>query len=301
MDYNQVALFVAVVEAGSLSEAARRLNVAKSNLSRALSQLETSLNTQLVFRNTRHFKPTEAGLNFYELCKNPLFEIRHAAEVVKSNETDVKGKLSVTMAVDLAHTIMPPLINEFAKIYPNLDLDIRGEDRVVDIVKEGVDIAIRAGYLSDSNLKALKISDISLILVASPSYLASKTKIRTLEQLKDQRLTVFNKRYEKGFSLVKRGGKKQKLKISSSLLVNNPLMAKSFALLGQGVALVPDIICYEDLKSGELVRVLPEMSAEASSLHFVWSAHNAESPKVRAFINFMKDHLRKYFLASQSG
>jgi DNA-binding transcriptional LysR family regulator len=254
----------------------------------------------LVFRNTRHFKPTEAGLHFYELCKNPLFEIRHAAEVVKSNETDVKGKLSVTMALDMAHAIMPPLISEFAKTYPNLDLDIRGEDRIVDLVKEGVDVAIRAGHLSDSNLKALKISDISLILVANPAYLTSQSKIRTIEQLKDHRLVLFNKKFEKNFSFNKRGGRKQKLKISSSLLVNNPLMAKSFALLGQGVALVPDLICYEELKSGSLVRVLPEMSAESSSLHFVWPAHASESPKVRAFINFMKDHMRKYFLAGQS-
>lgn len=296
MDYNQIALFVSVVEAGSLSEAARRLNVAKSNLSRALAKLEKQLGTQLIYRNTRSFHPTEAGLSFYEQCKGPLFDMKIAAENLKKDESQLKGKFIVTMAVDVAHTMMPPIISDFAKAYPKLELDIRGEDRIVDLVKEGVDLALRMGSLADSNLKALKISDVSLILVSTPSYLAQNGKVRSTDQLIDHRMITFNKRFEKSLNMIRRGGRPQKIKISTSISVNNPLIAKAMALNGQGIALIPDIICYEELKSGLLVRVLPEYATESSPFHYVWPSHIAESAKVRAFIDFTRDALRKYFI-----
>ena len=240
MDYNQIALFVSVVEAGSLSEASRRLNVAKSNLSRALSALEASVGSQLIYRNTRHFHPTEAGLQFYDQCKGPLFELKMAGENIRQNASALKGKFTITMAVDVAHTIMPPIIADFAKAYPKLDLDIRGEDRIVDLVGEGVDLALRMGSMKDSGLKALKISDVSLILVSTNSYLNSFGKIRSEAQLADHRMIVFAKRYEKGFSLSKRGARPLKIKTGDVLLANNPLIAKSLCLQGNGVAFLPD-------------------------------------------------------------
>lgn len=294
MDYNQIALFVSVVEAGSLSEAARRLNVAKSNLSRALTALEKNVGSQLVYRNTRHFHPTEAGLQFYNQCKGPLFDIKNASDNIRQNASALRGKFTITMAVDVAHTIMPPIIADFAKAYPKLDLDIRGEDRIVDLVGEGVDLALRMGSMADSGLKALKISDVTLILVSTNAYLNSYGKIRSASQLIDHKMIAFSKKNEKSLNLSRRGGKPQKIKISGALLANNPLFAKALCLQGQGVALLPDIICYEELKSGALVRVLPELSTQPSPFHYVWPA---ESQKVRAFIDFSRDTLRKYFSA----
>lgn len=295
MDYNQIALFVSVVEAGSLSEAARRLNVAKSNLSRALTALEKQLGSQLIYRNTRRFNPTEAGLNFYNLCKGPLLEIRMAGENIKQDARHLKGKFIITMAVDVAHTIMPPIIADFAKTYPNLELDIRGEDRLVDLVGEGVDLALRIGQMNDSGLKSVKIADVSLVLVAAPAYLNHFAKIRETSQLLDHRLIVFTRRHEKQLQLSRRGARVQKVKVHATLFANNPLIARALALQGQGVALLPDIVCYDGLKSGELVRVLPDFAALPSPFHYVWPAANAESQKVRAFIDFTKDAVRAYF------
>jgi DNA-binding transcriptional LysR family regulator len=296
MDFNQIALFVSVIEAGSLSEASRRLNVAKSNLSRALTKLEKQLGTQLIYRNTRNFHPTEAGLIFFNQCKGPLFEIKMAGQNLKQDEEQLKGKFIITMAVDIAHTMMPPIISEFAKAYPKLELDVRGEDRTVDLVKEGVDLALRMGSLADSSLRALKISDVSLILVSTPQYLVQNGKVRSVDQLIDHRMITFNKRYEKSLSMVRRGGRLQKIKITTSISVNNPLIAKAMALNGQGIALIPDIICYEELKNGTLLRVLPEYATEAAPFHYVWPSHVSESPKVRAFIDFTHDTLKKYFI-----
>ena len=295
MDYNQIAIFVSIIEAGSLSEAARRSNVAKSNLSRALTALEKNIGTQLIYRNTRSFHPTEAGMNFYNQCKGPLFDIKIAAESIKQNATALKGKFIITVAVDVAHTLLPQIISDFSRAYPKINIEVRGEDRTIDLVKDGVDLALRIGSLSDSGLKAKKISDISLILVSTNQYLNSFVKIRNINQLKDHRMVSFNKKYEKGFTLMKRNIKTQKVKISTVLEANNPLIAKLFVLSGQGIALLPDIICYEDLKSGKLVRVLPEYSTKPIPFHFVWPAHTAESPKVRAFIDYSKDILRQYF------
>ncbi|AGH95118.1 hypothetical protein A11Q_902 [Pseudobdellovibrio exovorus JSS] len=298
MDYNRVALFISVVEAGSLSEAARRLNVAKSNLSRSLSSLEQELGIQLIYRNTRNFRPTEAGLNFYNQCRGPFFDIKMAAESMKQNDKELKGNFVITAAVDLAHTILPSIVADFSKAYPSLQVEIRAEDRFVNLVKEGVDLALRMGTLSDSDLKATKISDISLILVSTAQYLNSHPRIRTLEQLKEHTYVSFNRRFDKNITLIKRGGSSYRIKMSSQLIANNPIIAKTLTLLGKGIALLPDFICYDELKTGQLVRVLPDFASEASPVHFVWPARGAESPKVRAFVDFSRDTLRKYFITS---
>ncbi len=301
MDYNQIALFISVYEAGSISEASRRLNVAKSNLSRALAALEKSTGSQLVFRNTRNFHPTEAGINFYNQCKKPFFDIKVAAENIKQNETQLKGRFTITTAVDVAYTFLPDIIADFSKAYPKIHIEVRAEDRLVDLVKEGVDMALRLGTLTDSNLKASKISDTSLILVSTPRYLAQFAKIRQADQLIDHRMINFSKRYEKSLSLVKKNeklAKLKKIKINTAISVNSPLIAKAMVLKAEGISLLPDILCYEELRAGSLVRVLPELSSRAVPIHFVWPSHSSESMKVRAFIDFSKDALRKYFTLS---
>lgn len=298
MDYNRVALFISVIEAGSLSEAARRLNVAKSNLSRSLSALEKELGVQLIYRNTRNFHPTEAGLNFYNQCRAPFLDIKMATENVKQNEMHLKGNFVITAAVDLAHTVLPSIISDFSKAYPKLNVEIRAEDRFVNLVKEGVDLALRMGSLSDSDLRAAKISDISLILVSTAQYLNSAPRIRVVEHLKEHSYISFNRKFDKNITLIKRGGSTHRVKMSSHLAANNPLIAKSITLLGKGIALLPDFICYEELKTGQLVRVLPDFASEASPVHFVWPSRGGESPKVRAFVDFSRDTLRKYFITS---
>lgn len=301
MDYNQIALFISIVEAGSISEAARRQNTAKSNLSRALAALEKATGSQLVYRNTRHFHPTEAGIAFYNQCKGPLSAIKIATDSIKQHEATLKGKFIITTAVDVAQTILPAIIADFSKVHPKLHVELRGEDRTVDLIKEGVDLALRLGTLSDSNLMATKISDTSLILVATGQYLSNFAKIRTPEHLSEHRMISFNKKFEKFLSLVKKNDRQQKLqkiRINTMLSANSPLISKSLALAGQGVALVPDMICFDELKAGSLMRVLPELSSKPVPFHFVWPAHNSESAKVRAFIDFSKDTLRKYFILS---
>ena len=301
MDYNHIALFISVVEAGSISEAARRLNIAKSNLSRALAALEKATGSQLVYRNTRHFRPTEAGISFYDRCKGPFFEIKIATDNIKQHEASLKGKFVISTAIDVAQTILPAVIADFSKGYPKLHIELRGEDRTVDLIKEGVDLALRMGILSDSNLMATKISDTSLILVATAQYLGNFAKLRAPEQLSEHRMISFNKKYEKFLSLVKKSDRQhklQKIRINTVISVNSPLIAKALAMAGQGVALIPDIICFDELKTGSLVRVLPELSSKPVPFHYVWPAHNSESAKVRAFIDFSKDTLRKYFILS---
>lgn len=289
-----MALFVAVVEAGSLSEAARRLNVAKSNLSRGLTQLEKTLGTQLVYRNTRNFQPTEAGRHLYQLCREPLFQIRTASETIRHDQEELKGKLIITMAIDLIHTMMPSLLAEFVKRYPKIELDIRGEDRRVDLVKEGVDLALRIGPLVDSNLRALKIGEISLIFVSTPAYLNTAPRIRQIEQLNEHPLTLFGLRQEKLTVLNKKTNRKAKLKLQPHIMVNTPIAAKSLILGGLGIGLVPDFICYDQIKSGQLVRVFPDWSTEPAPFHYVWPSHIAQSPKVKALIDLTHAELKKF-------
>lgn len=298
MDYNQIAQFVSVVEAGSLSEAARRLNIAKSNLSRSLSRLEKSLGTQLVYRNTRHFQPTEAGLHLFQLCQEPLFQLRTAREKIQTDQTEMKGRFIITAAVDFTHAVLPEMLADFAKTYPQIELEIRGEDRRVDLVKEGVDLALRVGTLADSNLKSLKIGDINLIFVAAPSYLSASPRLRQVDHLAEHRLILFQSRQAKLTLEHRKSGLKQKVKLTPHMSLNTPLSCMSMTVLGQGVALLPDFICYNEMKSGQLMRVLPDWSAELSPFHYVWPSHIAQSPKVKAFIQFTQARLKKIMAQS---
>jgi DNA-binding transcriptional LysR family regulator len=295
IDYNQIALFIEIVESGSISEAARRLNQAKSNLSRALSALENNLGSQLIYRNTRSLHPTEAGLNFYERCKEAYLNINLNIQNLKLNETTLRGRFCLTAAMDLAQTICPPIIADFARLNPELKVELRGENQMVDLVKQGVDLAIRFGTLSDSNLKATKISDLTLILVSTSGYLNSHPKIKGLESLKEHDFISFNKNLEKNISLHRRGGNLQKVPVTSAFTANDSLVARCLVQQDCGIALLPDFLCYDELKTGKLIRVLPDFSSRPVSVHFVWSQHKEISPKVRSFIDFGKDRLKKHF------
>ena len=293
VDYNQIALFIEVIEAGSLSEAARRLNYSKSNLSRTLSQLEKVLGTQLVIRNTRHFRPTEAGIDFYRRCKDSFSLIKNTAQSMREEGQQLKGKLTITVAVDFALTVLPPIATRFCEQHPHVELEVRGEDRYVDLVKEGVDLALRFGKLNDSSLKALKICDTRLVFVASPQYLVKAVKPKTPGQLSEHKIISFHPRFENDFNIRRRNGRLSKIRLKPFIRVNNPLIAKAFVLAGRGIALVPDMMCGEEIKSGALVRVLPEFSTEDSPFHFVWPGHMTESPKIRSFIEFSREQIRR--------
>ncbi|MBC7740695.1 MAG: LysR family transcriptional regulator [Bdellovibrionaceae bacterium] len=297
VDYNQIALFIEIVDSGSISEAARRLNQAKSNLSRALSSLESQLGAQLIYRNTRSLHPTQAGLNFYEKCKVAYSDINHNIASLKLNEQTLRGRFCITAAMDLAQTIFPAILSDFSRLHHELQIEMRGENKMIDLVREGIDLAVRIGTLNNSNLKAAKICDLSLILVATNTYLAGRPKIKTLENLKDHAIISFNKNFEKTLSLSRRGGSLQKVNIHPCLLANDSLVAKSFTLNDSGIALLPDFLCYEEIKSGQLTRVLPDFASRPVPIHFIWSQHQTTSPKVRAFIDFSKDRMKKFFTA----
>ncbi len=298
MDYNHVALFIKLVEAQSLSEASRRLNIPKSNLSRTLSSLEKQLGFQLIHRNTRHFKPTEVGLKLYQSCAGMILNMNNEIEKIKSSENELQGKFILSAPMDLAHTVVPKIVADFAQQYPKLQVELRGEDRIVDLVKEGVDVALRMGKLKDSTMKMLKISELSLILVSTQEYLKNHTKIKTPEQLTNHKFVSFNRKFEKSIKLSKQGLNSTFLKVNlnSSLLVNNPIMAKKVTLTGYGISLLPDFICYEQIQSQLLVRVLPDYSSELTSLHYVWPHQSTDATKVKAFINHSKEALRKCFV-----
>ncbi|MBC7420953.1 MAG: LysR family transcriptional regulator [Bdellovibrio sp.] len=295
IDYNQIALFIEIVESGSISEAARRLNQAKSNLSRSLTALEKGLGAQLIYRNTRSLHPTEAGLQFYEKCKHAYSDINLNIQNLKQNEHTLRGRFCLTAAMDIAQTICPPVVADFSRINPELKIELRGENKLVDLVKEGIDLAIRFGALSNSNLKASKISDLSLVLVSDEKYLSAQPKIKAVENLKEHSFIAFTKSFEKTINLSRRGAAVQKISVTPALVVNDTLVAKSLALQGGGIALLPDFLCYNELKSGALVRVLPDFASKPVPVHFVWSQHGQISPKVRAFIDFSKDQMKKYF------
>ncbi|MBY0452370.1 MAG: substrate binding domain-containing protein, partial [Bdellovibrionaceae bacterium] len=214
-------------------------------------------------------------------------------ETIRHDQEELKGKLIVTMAVDLMHTMMPSLLAEFVKRYPKIELDLRGEDRTVDLVKEGVDLAFRIGPLIDSNLRALKIGEIRLIFVSTPTYLNSAPKIRQVEQLSEHPLTLFGLRQEKLTVINKKTNRKAKLKLHAHVMVNTPIAAKSLVMGGLGIALAPDFICYDEIKAGQLVRVMPEWSTEPAPFHYVWPSHIAQSPKVKALVDLTHGELKK--------
>jgi DNA-binding transcriptional LysR family regulator len=274
--------FVAVADTGGVSPAARRLGLPKSIVSRRLGRLEQELGAQLLTRNTRGAALTEAGATFREHAARAVAEIDAARESVSPNG-ELRGLLRIAVPMSLGVAHLAPLLAQFAARHPLLQMHVAYGDRFVDLINEGFDMAIRIGYLQDSALVARRVGDVAAALVASPGYLKTHPAPTSLEELQ-------------GHPALMQGTESWRFRDGDKTLVFHPqgtfksdngLALVQAALAGLGVIVLPDFLASDYLKSGELVRLLPEFPIPVAGLYIVRPPGDHPPRKVRVLTDYL--------------
>jgi DNA-binding transcriptional LysR family regulator len=280
--------FCRVVEAGGFTAAAAALNVSHTVMSKQVRQLETLLSVQLLNRTTRKLALTEAGLAYYESARRILDELQEADLAVTRHHAAPRGTLRLNAPMAFGTLDVARWLPRFLAHYPELKVDLVCNDRYVDLIDEGFDVALRlARDLPDSTLRAKKLAAVATVLAASPGYLRQHGAPATPHDLARHNCllyTLMPKPDEWVFSAA--DGTRIAVAVNGSLQANTGMALRHAALAGTGIVNTASFIVQEDLARGDLVPLLPGYTLRARELYAVYPHNRHLSPKVRAFIDF---------------
>lgn len=280
--------FVRVAEIGSFSGAAHRLGISKSVVSRQISGLETRLGARLFHRTTRSLSLTEVGQAYLERCLRILSDIEEADGSVSALQATPRGRLRVNAPMSFAIHHLAPLIPVFLERFPEVDLDMEMNDRYVNLIEEGFDLAVRIGRLEDSSLIARQLAPSRLVLCASPDYLRRHGRPETPEDLAKHCCLTYSARTAASEWRFQDGqGKRWTVEIKGRLRANNGDLLRQAALAGIGLVRLPTFLCGRDLQAGRLVSLLTQYVPQDMAIHAVYPHNRHLSPKVRAFVDFL--------------
>jgi DNA-binding transcriptional LysR family regulator len=290
---NDLYYFAQAVEHGGFAPAGRALGIPKSKLSRRVAHLEAELNVQLIYRSTRRFTLTEVGQRYYEHCKAMLIEAQAAQQVIESVQGKPRGKVRMTCPVGLLNFHMGEILAQFMAQCPEVIIQLEATNRRVDVIAEGVDLAIRVRPLplEDSDLIVRILSDRGQCLVASPDLMTRYGTPDAPEQLTEWP-TLFRGTAEEPpvWTLEDSEGKRIQIRHQPRFLTTDMMALKSAAMAGVGIASLPLLMLTEELEDGQLVPVLPAWHPPREVIHAVFPSRRGMLPAVRALIDFIADH-----------
>jgi DNA-binding transcriptional LysR family regulator len=287
-DLNALAVFAKVVEAGSFSEAARRLKMPISTVSRRVAELEDQLGVRLIERSTRSLRLTELGAEVLEHAIRSA-ELSEAVESIVSNRlSDVSGTLRLSSMPSVSDTLTTPLVTAFQASYPNVRFQILVTERMVDLIADGIDLAFRLGPLKDSSLVARRILTYRHQLVASPSYLKDRELPRKPEDLLSHRLLTFSYwKPENSWTFVHKNGQdKETLTFQPHLSMNDFAGLAPALVAGAGIGDLPPVVQPSLIEEGRLVEVMPDWRFRTYDLSLVHVANRHLSKPCRLFKEF---------------
>lgn len=287
MDIRALESFVKVVQAGSFTRAAEALNTQKAYLSRVIAQLEKELGVRLLERTTRSLSLTEIGREFFERAQGVLASVDDAQRAVqRAKEGEPRGTLKMTCGVEFGMIAVTDWIRSYLGCYPQVRVDADFTSRVVDIVHEGFDLAIRVGPLADSMLVARKLGELSYGLFASPGYLARLKAPTHPDDLVSHPILAFAGGSHQATWILQKGSKPAiRVELRPRLKANNVFVVRDAAITGLGLAQLPLIVAGPALKTRQLQQVLPDWSLPSVPVHAVFASARYLTPKVRAFID----------------
>ncbi|WP_233842992.1 LysR substrate-binding domain-containing protein [Dyella sp. 2HG41-7] len=293
-DLNDLYFFASVVEHGGFSSAGRALGVPKSRLSKRIAQLEDRLGVRLLQRTTRRFVVTEVGERFYGHCRAVLEEARAAQEAVDELRAEPRGIVRVSCPVSIVQTVLAYILPEFMAMYPKLQVRVLSNNRRVDLISEGFDLAIRvrAKLDTDANMIVRSFGQSRVLPVASPSLLDTYGRPKHPEDL--ARLPALSMQEHEGaqiWELIDAKGERVSVEVQAQLITGDFAMLLQAARRGIGVTLLPEFVCAPAIDSGELEVVLPEWSAPEGMMHFVYPSRRGMLPGVRALVDFLAERL----------
>lgn len=291
MDLNETAVFVKVVQVGSFSAAAKQLGLPTSTVSTRIARLEKRLGITLLQRTTRKLHLTEAGHLYYHHAAQGLGYMLEAEAAIDEARKQPQGLIKVTAPADIGDSLLANLVAHTQQQYPTLMFELLLTDRYVDLVAEGVDVAIRTGELRDSSLVAKSLGTIRWALFASKDYLAQSSSLQTPQDLHAHQCIQFTPIGRDAWH-ISNGQHTITIPLPARTLANSIGVVKSMTESGHGVAMLPTFICKQGLASGNLVHVLPSWQGKADPVHLVYPQQRFMPPKLRAFLDLAQQHLK---------
>ena len=289
-----MSVFVGVAEEGGFAPAARRLSMSPPSVTRAVSELETRLGCRLFHRTTRSVHLTEAGERYLEDCRRILAEVDEADRHAAGIHAEPRGKVSVTGSAMFGSIIMTPILLDLLDRYPDLSVSTLFVDRIVHVVDEGIDVAVRIADLPDSSLTAIRVGAVRRVLCAAPSYLSKRARLKEPADLDDHDIIHFTSMAPAREWVFEHGGKQTRYRPSSRLLVNTAMAAINGAEQGKGITRVLSYMIAPQVKAGTLQIVLPEFEPPVVPVHVVHKEAGYTSARVRAVIDHLVQHLRRH-------
>lgn len=287
MDVNDVLIFTRVAHLGSFSKAAKLLRMPVSTVSRRVAQLEAELGVPLLIRTTRSLKITEVGRTYLQHGQAIAAELEKAESIATNLTSIPQGTLKITAATDFGNRFLGPIVSDFLKIHPRVKFDVVLTERVVDLIDEGFDLAIRMGELGSSSLLARKIGSLNLQLYASPAYLKARGEPKAFAELSKHECILFTGEEDFDQWALKGPKGERSVEVSGNIASNNMALIRDFAISGCGIALMPYFLCKDEVANGRLKVVLPDWVNASGPIHVVYPGQRYMLPKVRAFV----DHL----------
>ena len=287
---SDVAAFACVVQTGSFTAAAKKLDTSKSVVSKYVSRLEDRLGVKLLTRTTRSLTLTEIGQVFYDQAYDGIKAIDNAEEEVSFLQGKPRGRLKVNAPLSFGTLHIAPAIGKYLEQFPEISIDMEFSDVQVDMVREGFDVTVRITDRLEGSLVARRIAPCHHVLVASPDYLSRQGRIEKPEDLTEHNVITYQYQdspWEWGFS---RGSKSHAVAVNGAIQMNNSLAIREAVLSGAGVSRMPSVVVGDDIKTGKLEQLLPEYTQLEMSVYLVFADKEHLAPKVRSFIDYMADY-----------
>jgi DNA-binding transcriptional LysR family regulator len=282
--------FARVAETGSFSAAARALNISKSLVSRQVSWLEAELGARLIARTTRSLTLTEAGRNYYDQVVRILTQIEEADLSVSQLQATPRGRLRVSAPMSFSVQRLAPVLPEFLELYPQIEVDVVLNDRRVDLLADGFDLAIRIGRLADSSLIARKLCGMKRYVCGSPDYLERRGTPKTPADLKRHDCLCYsNADFLTEWRFTEPDGRPLAVEVKGRLHANNGDLLRAAALRGLGLVELPEFLVGRDVESCALVPVLEPYIRQEGGVYAVYPHARYLPPKIRVFIDFLAE------------
>lgn len=293
MDLNEAAVFVKVVQAGSFSGAARLLGLPISTVSTRVARLERRLGMTLLQRTTRRLRLTEVGEIYYQHASAGVSQMLEAEAAVTASADEPKGLLRITAPTDLGEAILPRLISRLRLAYPKIDVELVLTERFVDLVAEGIDVAIRVGTLHDSTLIAKQVGVSLWVLFASQGYLKAAPQLVKPQHLCKHSCLQFASLGREQWTLTNTKGSVT-VPMKGQIITNDIRVIQKMVIEGQGIALLPTYLSRSERKKGQLIPVLPEWRARVDPVHLIYPQQRFLPQKTRVFLDMAEPEMRKF-------
>jgi DNA-binding transcriptional LysR family regulator len=289
-DLTAMAVFAAVAEAMNFGQAADRLGLSKSAVSKQLARLEQRLGARLINRSTRQISLTEVGETYYEYCARILDEAEAADLAVAQLQDGPRGRLRINAPMSFGTMHLAGAVTAFMQQYPEVGIDLDLNDSLIDLIDGGYDLAVRISQLGDSGLIARKLAQSRSLLLASPAYIEKHGAPTHPSQLRDHQCLIYANAPETAVWSFTKDGETAQSPVRGPLRANNGEILREAAMAGIGLLIDPTFITYQAIRSGDLVPIMSEWCTRQNGIHAVYPHREHLSPKVRVFIDFLAGH-----------